>query len=77
MKKKIYIVKYGKWDCEEHKSVIIFATFDKSKADKYVKRFMNLLMKWYKYHASVNVTSKRYKALNNITNCWIEKIDLR
>jgi len=85
----IYIVKYSSSDYEEYSEIEIFATFDKKKAEKYVKRFNSLLDKWktyfykrfgensYEMNKNDYYIFGRYITITEINRCFLTEIKIR
>ena len=86
---KIYIVKYSSDNYDDYTETEIFATFDKKKAEKYVKRFNKLLKKWKKYFFErfgspcyeINENDYyifyRYITITEINRCFLTEIKIR
>lgn len=82
---KIYVVGYygGVYDSSYEK--IIFCTFDKNKAEKYVNKFNKLLDKWTDYYNdyynnnNIDYYNRCYKyyIITDIMKCKYEEIELR
>jgi hypothetical protein len=86
---KIYIVKYSSDSYEDYTETEIFATFDKEKAEKYIKKFNSLLDKWKKYFFKrfgentfyMNENNyyifDRYMTITDINRCFLTEIKIR
>jgi hypothetical protein len=87
--KKIYLVKYSTGQYEDYNEKIIFATFDKQKAIKYVSKFNQITNKWDKYYSKYNGDYRwikdeyvekyfnRWYMLHELNNCTYEEINIR
>ena len=84
---KMYIVKYDIGEYDSYKEVIVFATKNKSKATRYVKRF-NKVMKNYRGFYSKFISPRwtnnsnysyydRWYNLQELGSCFMEQIQLR
>ncbi len=91
MKDKIFLVRYCGGSYEDYYDNVIFATTRKSKAQKYTRKFNNILKKWKQYYEQFETdrlgikwldnehTDKyeRWHSLRNITKCYVEEIKVR
>jgi len=89
---KIYIVKYGKYNHSDREEVNVFATTNKAKATRYVKKFNKMLSKWsvhYKKYEDkrmgmpwiqdkyLDTKLHRWSCIKNTNIAFIEGIEVR
>jgi hypothetical protein len=86
--KTIYIIKYC-GGFEDYFENIIFATFNKKLAQKYVEKYNRILNKWKEHYRQYeddegflddihsNYIYYRYEKILNLKNCFYEKIKIR
>jgi hypothetical protein len=87
--KIIYIVTYSTGEYDDYNENDIFATFDKIKAIKYVRRFNLLKDKWCKHYSKYNGDYRwikdeyvekyfyRWYIFHELNNCFIKEIEVR
>lgn len=90
--KHIFIVYYYGGEYEEFEEKIVFATFDRDVAEKYIQKFNSILDKWKEYYSQFEDNGfhfspylklehedkyDRWDKLNRITKCVYRKIQIR
>lgn len=90
--KTIYLVRYYGGSYDDYFNSIVFATEDEKTATEYVEKFNTILKKWQDYYSQFEEEqsqgfiwikqeyakySRRWHQLNQITECYYEKIPIR
>ena len=89
MNNKIYVVCYDQGSYEDHVELIIFATSDLKKANRYRLRFNSIHKRWKRHYKQYYPGQfkmwreedmkcyLRWWKLNNIGGCYIKEVEVR